>query len=332
MNDRTDAAEGNRATADSEEPLPPPPPPRGADQAVWVGLFLVLGLVASLAALFVLTDAALFRGRYIVTTNVPDAGGIRRGDPVQMLGVNIGRVQRFQISQQGVAIRLEIEGEYPIPRDSVVYLKSTGPLGGMTADVVPGHSAEMIHGGETLTGQTARSLGDATTRITTQMETVLGRLDTLLSPALIQNVQGSGAELQKVMGQLSVAVTEQRRELSALSQSLRRSSSGLERVATAPELDHVLKRLDTVSQRMDEVTASLGRSSQSVEGVLQRTEHGEGTLGKLTRDESVYNNLNKASADINQTIQHMNGATEDLRKLMEDIRKNPRRYFKFSVF
>src|SRR5687767_9048642 len=116
------------------------PPVKGGNQTLWVGVFLILALVAGLAALFILTDAAIFRGRYIVTTHVPNAGGIRRGDPVQMLGVNIGRVQRFMIDHTGVAIRLELEGEYDVPKDSHVLLKSSGLLGGMVADIVPGDS------------------------------------------------------------------------------------------------------------------------------------------------------------------------------------------------
>jgi len=97
--------------ADSD-PSPPEegdgPPVKGGNQTLWVGVFLILGMICILAALFILTDAAIFRGRYIVSTNVPDAGGIRRGDPVQMLGVNIGRVQRFKIAKDNVEIR-----EYP---------------------------------------------------------------------------------------------------------------------------------------------------------------------------------------------------------------------------
>src|SRR5688572_1101532 len=145
---------------DDEDVDPSPPedqkdaaPPSGANQTLWVGLFLILGLVALLAALFVLTDAAIFRGRIIVSTHVANAGGIRRGDPVQMLGVNIGRVQRFRIDKDGVEIRLELEGEYPVPKDSHVLLKSSGLLGGMVADIVPGNSTERLRNGDTLPGK-----------------------------------------------------------------------------------------------------------------------------------------------------------------------------------
>src|SRR4051794_29855095 len=125
MADRDDGDERD-ARADEAEELPPAPPSRGRDQAIWVGFFLVVGIIAILAALFILTDAAFFRGRYIVSTTVPNAGGIRRGDPVQMRGVNIGRIQKFKISKDQVDIRLELEGEYDVPADSHVELKSAG--------------------------------------------------------------------------------------------------------------------------------------------------------------------------------------------------------------
>ena len=62
----------------------------------------------------------MFRGRYVVNSVVPNAAGIRKGDPVTMLGVSIGRVQKFDIAPSGVQVRLEIEGEYSIPTDSNV--------------------------------------------------------------------------------------------------------------------------------------------------------------------------------------------------------------------
>src|SRR3954469_9257112 len=106
-----------RRDEDEEEgDLPAAPPSHGRDQAIWVGFFLVVGIIAIFAALFILTDAAFFRGRYIVSTTVTNAGGLRRGDPVQMRGVNIGRVQRFRISKDSVEIRLELEGEYKVPK------------------------------------------------------------------------------------------------------------------------------------------------------------------------------------------------------------------------
>jgi phospholipid/cholesterol/gamma-HCH transport system substrate-binding protein len=298
---------------------------RKRDREMWVGVFVIVGILATFGVLFVMTDAATFRGRYIVTTFVTDAGGIRRGDPVQMRGVNIGRVQRFRMAPEGVAIRLEVEGEYDIPKDSHVELKSSGLLGGVVADVVPGRSESVLKNGDIIPGKSEEAMADTTNRIAGQVDTVLKRMDTLLSKETIDDVHGSTADLRKLLQQLNATVAEQRSELLTLNRSLRKSSEGIERatagiekVTTAPELDRTIKRLDTLTQRIDELTSTLDRSSRSLESVMSRIDRGEGTLGKLTRDDALYNNLNAAAVNLN--------------KLAEDIRQQPKKYINLKIF
>ncbi len=312
--------------------LPAAPPTRGRDQAIWVGLFLVLGLVTALAALFILTDAALFRGRYVVTTTVPNAGGIRRNDPVQMRGVNIGRIQRFKIDKESVDIRLELEGEYDVPADSHVELKSSGLLGGMIAEVVPGDSSERLKNGDRLPGSTEAGMFEAANRIAVQVEAVMGRVDRLLSTenlshasATLANADAGSKDLRDLLTQLSKAVADERRELSTLTASLQKSAGGMERITTGPEMDRTLQRLDSLGQRMDTMAASFERSAKSMEEVTARVDRGEGTLGKMSRDDQLYRSLNEAAVNINQ-------ATANINKLTEDIKRDPKKYFKISVF
>jgi phospholipid/cholesterol/gamma-HCH transport system substrate-binding protein len=329
MSDTT--VRGRRDAGDRDE-LPPAPPARGAGLAAWVGVFLVVGLVATLGALFIFTDAAIFRGRYIIATNVGDAGGIRRGDPVQMRGVNIGRVQRFRIQENGVEIRLEIEGEYPIPRDSRVRLSSAGLLGGMIADILPGRANEMVGYGDVLPGETEAGIAGDTEALARKADLALTRVNELLAPSMIQDVHGSTAELRRLLSQISTTVAQQQRELNTLTASLQRSAAGVEKLATAPELQASVQRLDTITRQMETVTQSLTRSSASMETVMAQVQRGEGTLGKLTRDQTLYDNLNQASVNLNQTITETRKVTDEARNLLLQIQKDPRRYFNFSVF
>ena len=318
------------------DPSPPEegegPPLKGGNQTLWVGVFLILGMICILAALFILTDAAIFRGRYIVTTTVPDAGGIRRGDPVQMLGVNIGRVQRFNIDPQGVAIRLELEGEYDVPADSTVLLKSSGLLGGMIAEIIPGKSTQVLKGGANLPGRTDAQMMDAVNKIAGEAEQVLARVQTVLSDENIEsignttrNLDAGSGQMRKLLADVNVAVNDQRRELRTLSASLQRSAEGFEKVATGPELERTLKNVDAATARMDAVMASLEKTSATVETVMGRLERGEGTAGKLLRDEELYRNMNAAMLNMNQ-------ATVNINKLSEEVRRNPQKYLKLSVF
>jgi phospholipid/cholesterol/gamma-HCH transport system substrate-binding protein len=313
--------------------LPPPPVARGRDKALMVGVFVIFGLLAVLASLFIFTDAAFFRGRYIVTTHVSNAGGIRRGDPVQMRGVNIGRIQRFKIGRgNDVEIRLEIEGEYPIPADSKVVLKSAGIVGGMVADVEPGTAEKALRNGDTIPGESAVDMGDVLNKIAKQTQLTLDRVNELLDKPTIDNVHASSAEMRQLVTTLNATVTEQRQVLRDVTQSMRVSSANMEKLTGAPEWDRSLKRVDAlteqatvIAKRLDGVSTTLEQSSQSVNAVLGRVERGEGSLGKLTKDEELYDRLSEAAFSMNQ-------ASINLGKLAEDIRKDPKRYLSIKVF
>ncbi len=303
------------------------PPPRRTNE-VRVGAFVLLGIAAVVLALFLLTDPSLFRGRYTVFTRVDNAGGIRKGDPVQMRGVNIGRVSGFRIDRSGVRVRLELEGEYPVPADSRLELRSAGLLGGLLADVVPGTSAERLEGGDVIPGETEvgiEGLTDAAIELSSEADTVLGRVRELLAPRTVDAVGGSATELRALLTELSGLAAEQRRELAALSRTLRRSAAnteqataGIARATSGPELERSVSRVDSLTGRLATSSARLERASESLETILARVDRGEGTLGKLTRDDSLYVNLNEAVRGVNE--------------LVADIRADPKKYINLSVF
>lgn len=291
---------------------------RSSRHEIKIGVFVLGGILAVIVALMMLTDPGTFRGRYNVATVVPDAGGLRKGDPVQMRGVPVGRVRGFEIGPGGVAINLELEKEHPVPADSRVQMETGGLFGGGTVNIVPGSSPEELEDGAVLPAVTGGGIFDVAADVGARADTVLGRAQELLSPGTIQAVGGSAQELQSLLTELSALAVEQRRELAALSSSLRRSAQGVEAAATRPELERAVARTDSITARLDLATASLGRSTASLETVLGRLERGEGTLGRLSRDESLYENLNKAAANSNA--------------LVEDIRANPKKYFEVKVF
>ena len=315
----------------STPPDAPPPVRRRRDRELWVGAFALFGVVAILVALFLLTDASTFRGRYVVSTSVTDAAGIRRGDPAQLRGVTIGRVRGFDIAAGGVTVHLEIEGEYRIPRDSRVQLRPGGLLEGMVAEVIPGTSAAPLRGGESMPGATTETLSGAVRRLTDASERVLERAQSLLSERTLENVESSSASLAELLRGLSAGVTEQRASLDQLSRSLVRSAGNLER-ATGPELQRSVARLDALTRRAEGMTppvertvASLDRSTRALEAVLGRIDRGQGTLGRLSQDDALY-------VTATRTLGNLDRAATELGLLSRDIRKNPGRYVKLSLF
>ena len=174
-----------------------------------VGIFVILGIAATLFALFLLTDPSTFRGRYRISTVVEEAGGIRRGDPVQMRGVNIGRVMGFDLGSEGVRITLEIEGEWDIPEDSRTRLAAGGLLGGRTVEVIEGRSSNLARGGDEIPGENVTGVLDMPADLGKDAKAVMARIQALLEEPTVDAIQGSAMELQGLLAQLSTLAEEQ---------------------------------------------------------------------------------------------------------------------------
>ena len=169
-------------------------------------------------------------------------------------------------------------------------------------------------------------------KIAGEAEAVLVRIQNVLSDENVasigsttRNLDAGSAQMRKLLADVNTAVNDQRRELRTLSASLQRSAEGFEKVATGPELERTLKSVDAATARMDAVMASLEKTSSTVDTVMGRLERGEGTAGKLLRDEELYRNMNAAMLNMNQ-------ATVNINKLSEEVRRDPKKYLKLSVF
>lgn len=287
-----------------------------------VGVFVVLGLMSFLAVLFLMTDPASFRGRYDLITRLADAGGVRRGDPVQMRGVIIGRVVNFEMTDDGrVAITLELHDEWQVPEGSTATLAESGVFGGRTVEVLPGDGPTMLAADDTIPGEDAGGgIFETAGRVGAEAETVLERLQLLLDTTTVRSVQGSTQAIESLARDLRSMVADQRDELTRMTSSLARAAEGLEATAgdAGPELASAAARADSLLFRMEQTTARLDVVLESLDTVLGRMARGEGTLGRLSRDEALWDNTNTALVSLND--------------LLVDVRENPGRYVKIEIF
>ncbi len=284
-----------------------------------VGIFMILGIAGVLFALFLLTDPSTFRGRYRISSVVEEAGGIRRGDPVQMRGVNIGRVMGFDLGPEGVRITLEIEGEWKIPEDSRSRLAAGGLLGGRTVVVIEGTSTALAREGDEIPGENAKGILDMPADLGKDAKDVLGRIQALLEEPTVDAIQGSAIELHGLLAQLSTLAEEQGAEIAQLTASLNRTAEGLETAAGSGEdIAKAVARADSALITVNQTSEVVLRASTALEAILTRMEAGEGTLGQLSTNPALYDTL----------LETM----ETIRFLVTDIKEDPKKYFSIEIF
>ena len=78
------------------------------------------------------------------------------------------------------------------------------------------------------------------------------------------------------------------------------------------------KRIDTLSTNMAKLTEQLSQASNTLNGLLTKMNRGDGTLGKLASDTTLYN-------DLHQTL-------TALTALLTDLKERPGRYMNVKVF
>lgn len=287
-----------------------------------VGIFVVLGLISFLTVLFLMTDPAGFRGRYMLVTELTDAGGVRRGDPVQMRGVIIGRVSGFEMTSAGqVALTLELYDEWQVPQGSVVTLAEAGVFGGRTVEVLPGDGSQVLAAWDTIPGDdSGGGIFETVGELGAEAEVIMERIEMLLDTTTVRSVQGSTQAIEGLARELRAVVANQRDEMARMTSSLARAAEGLEATAgeAGPDLASAAARADSLLSQMESTTSQLDAVLASLDTVMGRMARGEGTLGRLSQDEALWDNTNTALASLNE--------------LLVDIRENPGRYVKIEIF
>ena len=297
--------------------------PRGTrSREAQVGLFVLLGLISGIIVLFWMTDPATLRGRYLLVTRVDNAGGVRAGDGVLMHGVIIGRVHDFEMVEAGqVDITLEIEGRWDIPVGSRTVMGASGLFGGRMLEIESSGGSIYHEEWDTLPGEGASSDGllGSVDELSAQAETVMMSINNLLAAETVESVKGSAAALEEMLTELSAITREQRGALRELTTSLNSAAEGIEEASAAgPEIARAAARADSAMVVLTKTGENLDAATVSLREVLDRMNRGEGTLGRLSTDESLYVSLNTAA--------------ESLANLLADLQANPNRYINLSIF
>ncbi|HET9234662.1 MAG TPA: hypothetical protein VFP10_11030, partial [Candidatus Eisenbacteria bacterium] len=149
------------------------------------------------------------------------------------------------------------------------------------------------------------------------------RVDTLLA-----SFQGErGENFNTTMSNLERASGEMARVLEANREGITQSVAGLNQamadvhalIGDQDEKFHAtLDQAHRSAVRLDTTLVTLDRTVARLDTLLAQVQQGQGTLGKAVQDDELY--------------RQMVATLEDAKALLADVRQNPKRYFKFSVF
>ena len=255
--------------------------------------------------------------------------GLAPSAAVTINGHKIGKVQSIHFTNDlsgKLNVEMLIDSDFEFSKNSTAQLYEAGLIGGKAIAIIPAFDgAPNVESGDLLSSDVKPGLTDLVNqrltplqekmeRMMVSADTLLVNLNTLFDAQTKYNIKSSIAELSTTIESFK-STSESLNDL-----VVDNSSSIGQTITNFNKISDDLTRLSTslAAADFDTIMADLKSTISSFNQLLSAIENGEGSVGKLMKDEAVYNNLE--------------GATKQLEELLEDMKLNPKRYVHFSLF
>ena len=255
--------------------------------------------------------------------------GLAPSAAVTINGHKIGKVQSIEFNGDGsglLKVTMLIGDNFDFSVNSVAELYEAGLIGGKAIAIIPAFDgATLVQSGDVLTSTVKPGLTDLVNQRLTPLQEKIEKM--MVSADLLLNNLNEVFDIQtKDNIKLSIA------ELSNTITSFKATSESLNGLVSdnKSSIGETILNFNKISQDLTSVSKSLSESDldsimlnlkstlSSFDNLLATIENGEGSIGKLMKDDGAYNNLN--------------AATKQLEQLLEDMKLNPKRYVHFSLF
>jgi len=115
---------------------------------ILVGIFVLAGLLCLGYLAINLGKLEVFgSGGYIVTADFPSVAGLKPGDPVEIAGVRIGRVEAIKLADDRARLELRLQDGVKLQDDVIASVRARGLIGDKFVLITPGASEKIIPAG-----------------------------------------------------------------------------------------------------------------------------------------------------------------------------------------
>ena len=298
---------------------------------VKIGIFAVTMIVAAWAGIRFLQGLDILSRNAVYYASYDQVSGIQAASPIMLKGVKVGTVTGISLDPQhsdNVVLQFTIKRQFRIPKDSEARIFSDGFMGGKAIEIVYGKSSEYLEKGDTLRSVRDRDLMDMAgseleffkqkiSQVTADLSRTLDNLNLLMEDNA-QSINGTLRHLDAMSGDLADLLDTEKQNLASAVENLTAFSEMLGE--NAPRVDSMMGNLNRITTELADAgfARELSETVGEMNLLLERIQEGDGTVGRLLNDPSLYESLNEAS--------------DNLASLLANLEQYPGRYVHFSLF
>jgi phospholipid/cholesterol/gamma-HCH transport system substrate-binding protein len=297
-------------------------------KAAKVGLMIVLGLAAVYGVYLYVEEQAGEDGGYSVYALFEDATGLIEKSRVVIAGIPVGYIENIGLQGDKARVDIHINKDVELHEDAAVAMKQVSILGEAILAINPGSpSKPLVEDGDRIeviseavgtdevlktvnqiaedvklvTAQLARSFG--TDEAGEQMSSALRDLSEALETINV-TIQDNQEVINRTLENVEEATGEGGERLIAILENVERTTADVESIISGNK-----EGLDRAAGKVDDTVATIHRTAAELEGAASnvrqttaRINRGEGTIGRLTKDETLIDEVEGAVAGINNFV------------------------------
>lgn len=289
---------------------------------VKTAVLVLLGIFLFIFGYNYLKGQNLFEPKNIYYTEF-DYNALSTSSVVTVKGNTVGKIQDiiYDYKTGRTRIAFTVNEQLKFSKNSKIRLYETGLMGGNAIAIIISNDGELAKPGDVLESEIQvgliTSLSKNFSGLSTDLNATLKSTDTLLTNINKIVIDESDAGLKRTIAELNATlkayknlantlngvVSENDKNIAAILDSFKTASNDL--AAMTSELKEA---------NVGNTVESLNETLSNINSLLAGLNNGEGSMGKLLKDEALYQNLE--------------GATKEMEALLKDIKLHPKRYFR----
>ncbi len=291
-----------------------------------VGIFFIVGLIILLAVFDFVGDLPFFRNEFTVKTYFQSIGELRKGNPVRLEGVEIGKVSDIKIADRKIEVEMEVIGTSGIREDSVASIRLTSLLGTSYVNLSFGtEESPQAKNGSVLESIEPASLNE----ILAKVDSAVGSIDSALS---------AFSALGENKDKISSMITNMDSVLGNMAEGKGTIGKLLQDEGLYTDASEALKQARGTLLNVNDIAASIksGKGTlgkllvddslffetkeafTNIGGLTKKLNTDQGTIGKLLTDDTLYTEATEAATNMNAILKKINSGEGTIGQLVND--------------
>lgn len=289
---------------------------------VKTAILVILGIALFIFGFNYLKGKNLFESTDVYYT-VFDYNALTSASTVTVNGNDVGKIKdiKYDYNTGKTIVSFSVNEKFKFAKSSKVRMYETGLMGGNGLTIINSYEGEIAKYGDTLRSEVEPGLITSLTKnfsgISDNLDITLKSTDSLINNLNRIVVDDSEEGLKRTIAELNATlkgfkqlsysanglISKNDENIAAILENFKTSSENLSLLTT-----------ELKDANLGNTVETLNKTLASLNAVVASLENGQGSMGKLLKDEALYNNLK--------------GASKEMEELLRDIKLHPKRYFR----